>query len=278
MKEWTLLLALALSLSALPTPAREVNNLDPISRELKVARDVFRSAMKNSLPDRIRVSNVRAQFLARQGVLVSMDIAVPWFDVDGFANRSVELSNDVESVHDLPELVNEILAELNVAMDQYPPEELTQLRALQAEQRGIRRTRSDLRGTLRSLRRALDGADDTDSLDLEIAEIESEIEALSDDHDQLDQEIDAENERISELSEESRLALSSVDIDEAVAETVCGYGATFKSLGSQQYLSIAVSRTDTVRYYVFLMEHVHDCRRGETTPARLLTRSYHYVL
>ena len=96
--------------------ARPVEDLEPIVRELKIAKDVFRSAMSHTIGKRLKVTGVEAQYLVRQGVLVSMNVVQPWIDVDQFTERSIELSTEVETLHDIPELVYEIMSELNIAI------------------------------------------------------------------------------------------------------------------------------------------------------------------
>ncbi|MCZ6458081.1 MAG: hypothetical protein O6766_01850, partial [Gammaproteobacteria bacterium] len=61
MKLGAILLATGLLSAALPgqvTQARPVNELEPIVRELRIAEDVFRSAMANSIGGPAKIINV----------------------------------------------------------------------------------------------------------------------------------------------------------------------------------------------------------------------------
>ncbi len=283
MKFGTTLLAAGLLSAALPSQvsqARPVTELEPIVRELRIAEDVFRSAMANSIGGPVKIINVKSQFLARQGVLVSMRVVVPWIDVDEFTRRSIDIGSDVESLHDIPEMVHEILAELNIAVAPYDPDELEALRDLRAEQRKLRNEQRDLRSKLRDVRRKRNREDDEDSvddLDDEIADLDNELNGLEDEYQLLDDDIDEQYLRLQDLrSNYSDRSLTEANLSQAVGETACNYGGTFKTLGSQQYLTVALELTDTTKYYVFKMEHIAACRRGEINPAKLLERSYLY--
>lgn len=283
MKFGTTLLAAGLLSAALPSQvsqARPVTELEPIVRELRIAEDVFRSAMANSIGGPVKIINVKSQFLARQGVLVSMRVVVPWIDVDEFTRRSIDIGSDVESLHDIPEMVHEILAELNIAVAPYDPDELEALRDLRAEQRKLRNEQRDLRSKLRDVRRKRNREDDEDSvddLDDEIADLDNELNGLEDEYQLLDDDIDEQYLRLQDLrSNYSDRSLTEANLSQAVGETACNYGGTFKTLGSQQYLTVALELTDTTKYYVFKMEHIAACRRGEINPVKLLERSYLY--
>ena len=133
--------------------AQPVADLEPVVRELRIAEGVFRSAMTNSVPDRLRVTNVEAQFLARQGVLVSMKVFIPWIDVDEFTRRSIDIGNEVESLRDIPELIREIFSELDLLSSPMDSGEYEYLRELRTQQRSLRREQGDVRSELRRMRR-----------------------------------------------------------------------------------------------------------------------------
>jgi len=278
----TLLTASLLSavLTGQVVQARPVTDLEPILRELRIAEDIFRSAMANSIGDPVKVINVEAQFLARQGVLVSMRVVVPWININEFTRRSFDIGANIESLHDIPMMVHEILAELNIAVAPYDPDELEALRELRAEQRKLRNEQRDLRSKLRDARRKRNRQDDEDAiedLDDEIADLENELNGLEDEYQLLDDDIDLQYQRLQDLrSNYSNRSLSAANLSQAVGETVCNYGGTFKTLGSQQYLTVALELTDTTKYYVFKMEHIIACRRGDIGPEKLLERSYQY--
>jgi hypothetical protein len=122
--------------------AQPVADLEPVVRELRIAEGVFRSAMTNSVPDRLRVTNVEAQFLARQGVLVSMKVFIPWIDVDEFTRRSIDIGNEVESLRDIPELIHEIFSELNLLTSPMDSGEYEYLRELRTHPAAISQERA----------------------------------------------------------------------------------------------------------------------------------------
>jgi hypothetical protein len=283
MKLGAILLAAGILSAALPSQvsqARPVNELEPIVRELRIAEDIFRSAMANSIGGPAKIINVKTQFLARQGVLVSMKVVVPWIDVSEFTRRSIDIGTDIQSLHDIPLMVHEILAELDIAVTPYDPDELEALRELRAEQRKLRNEQRDLRSKLRDARRKRNRAedeDDIDDLDDEIADLDHELNGLEDEYQLLDDDIDDQYQRLQDLrSNYSNRSLSEANLSQAVGETACNYGGTFKTLGSQQYLTVALELTNSTKYYVFKMEHIATCRRGEIDSAKLLERSYLY--
>ncbi|MCZ6643139.1 MAG: hypothetical protein O7F71_16310, partial [Gammaproteobacteria bacterium] len=66
------------------------------------------------------------------------------------------------------------------------------------------------------------------------------------------------------------------DIDAAVAQTACNYGSTFKSLDSEQFLTVAVKQRQLTKFFVFQMEYIDACSRGDIDSGELLERSYVY--
>jgi len=269
--------ALLLLLSASASAAREVGNMEDILRELEIGRDVFRSAMSQAMGSRLKVTNVDAQYLPQQGVLVSMSVVQPWIDLDEFSEKSIDLNTDVQTLHDVPELVAEIMSELNMVIAPYDPVMLGELRDLRDEQREIRASQRKLRAELREARRQRNRAEgDAAKLDARITELESELDALVDDYAALDADIDDLYASLKERRREPESPADVKSVDEAVAETTCRYGDTFKTVGSQQYLSVLVDLKDSTSYYVFKMENVYACRRGDIDPDRLLERSWQY--
>lgn len=264
--------------------AQPVTDLEPVVRELRIAEGVFRSAMSNSVPDRLRVTNVQAQFLARQGVLVSMDVFIPWINVDEFTRRSINIGNEVESLHDIPELIHEIFSELNMLTSPMDSREYEYLRELRSEQRSLRNEQREVRAALRTMRRELRRLDDTDpaedareELNAEIADLEQSLNELDDAYVALDMEIDQEHERLKDIrSNYANRSLSSANLDEAVGETACNYGGTFKSLDTQQFLTVALVMSDLTKYYVFKMDQISACQRGDINPEKLLEMSFLY--
>jgi hypothetical protein len=246
-------------------------------QELQIARDVFQSAMNHAVGPRLRVTGVNAEYLPQQGVLVTMNVSQPWIDVDQFTERSIELGNEVQTLHDVPELVYEIMTELNMAIAPYDPELLGELRELREEQKVVRSAQRNLRSQLREARRSKNRAeDDAVELDEHIAELERELDALVDDYEALNSDIDSLYSQLQERRSQPQNASAAASIDEAVAETACRYGDTFRSLGADQFLNVAVRVADSTSFYAFQMTDVNACRRGDVGSQRLLEQAWSY--
>jgi uncharacterized coiled-coil protein SlyX len=107
-----------------------------------------------------------------------------------------------------------------------------------------------------------------------ISELEQALDKLDDAYVALDTEIDQEHLRLKDLrSNYADRSLASANLDEAVGETACNYGGTFKSLGSQQFLTVALVMSDLTKYYVFKMAQIVACQRGDIDPEKLLEMS-----
>ncbi len=257
--------------------ARPIDDIDTRLQELQIARDVFQSALSHAVGPRLRVTGVNAEYLPQQGVLVTMNVVQPWIDVDQFSERSIELGNEVQTLHDVPELVYEIMTELNMAIAPYDPELLEELRELREEQKVVRSAQRNLRSQLRETRRSKNRAeDDTVELDEHIAELEVELDALVDDYEALNGDIDALYSQLQERRRQPQAEGAAASIDEAVAATACNYGDTFKSLRSDRFLNVAVRVAETTSYYAFQMERVRECREGEISAAQLLSGAWSY--
>ena len=257
--------------------ARPVDDIDARLQELQIARDVFQSALSHAVGPRLKVTGVNAEYLPEQGVLITMNVVQPWIDVDQFTERSIELGNEVQTLHDVPELVYEIMTELNMAIAPYDPELLEELRELREEQQVVRSAQRNLRSQLREARRGKNRAeDDAVELDEHIAELEVELDALVDDYEVLNGDIDALYSQLQARRSQPQSTGAAASIDDAIAATTCKYGDTFKLLGSDRFLNIAVRVAETTSYYAFRMEHVNDCRRGDISAERLLERAWSY--
>ena len=270
--------ALAASLSVPAGHARIVDNLDPIVREMEIAKDVFRSSMRNSVSEDVRISSVEAQYLAQQGVLISINVVRPWFKVNK-RGQHITFDADFPYMTEIPEVVQRILSELNISVPPYDPEELDELRELRAEQRELHKEERGLRAKTRVKRRELVRADDSDKRDditEDIDDLEREMRAVQAQLDALNADLDGQYQRLSEARSRPSSPNTQLEIDVAVAETACNYGSTFKTLGSQQFLTVAVNQRNLTKYFVFKMEHIGECQRGDIDPGELLDRSYVY--
>ena len=68
-----ILVGLLVSISG-AVSAKAPNNLDAIQREARIVADVIKSALRDEVREGMRVTSVESQYLARQGVLVSIDV------------------------------------------------------------------------------------------------------------------------------------------------------------------------------------------------------------
>jgi len=74
--------ALAGLLTLPSASARDIDNLDDLLREARIVADVMKSALRTELRDGVRVTSVSAEYLARQGVLVSVKLNAPWLVIN----------------------------------------------------------------------------------------------------------------------------------------------------------------------------------------------------
>ena len=279
----SILLVAVLSATALlaePSHARAPQDLEAIHRDTRVAENVFDSAFRDAWRDELRVSGVSVEYLADQGVLVSVKVTRPWITI---TDRGSQVTIDKHiSFPEVPELVQEILAKLDIPVDPYHPEALEDLRALREEQRELRLEDRDVRKKLRSERRDLVRAEDGDERDdikENIAELERELAAVDAQMEALRLDIEDQMSMIATLnkrSDRTPARAEDPDIQTTVVEVACEYGTTLKFLDADNYLNFAIRYQDDDHYYVFKMDHVNQCSRGEMQAERLLELGYQY--
>jgi hypothetical protein len=262
------------------TLARTPHDLDTIQREARIAEDVFESVLRTEWRDSLRVSSVDAQFLANQGVLMSIRISKPWISIreDG---SNIEIDGPI-NIPEIPRIVEDILDKLEIDFVPYEPAALEDLRELRAEQRELRLEQREIRADLRVKRRDLVRADDDserediktdiESLEREVAAVDAQYEALRDD-------IESQMELIGELNRRPQTVVpedSGADLETSIAQIVCDYGATLKSLDSDHYLTLVVRSGEAANRFVFKMDHVRQCSNDGMKPERLLELGYQY--
>ena len=166
-------------LASAPAFARDIENLATLQREIAVAEEVIVSAMRRSLRDSLRLSNVSSDYLARQGALITMDVSASWVSVER-NDPDLHISAEIESLSDIPEMVQEIIDQLDIAVTPYAPEELEGLRMLRDEQRELRDERREIYGELRRERRALlrAEADEREEIETVIAGLEEQLRVI----------------------------------------------------------------------------------------------------
>ena len=282
-------LALAAAMTVASAHAEAPAHLDALQQELRVAEDVIEAALDN-VPD-LRVSGVEADYLAGQGVLISLSVSTGW-PGSGYGRRVVRIIRDEDISVPIPEMVHEILADLELdlpTMGRHPPN-LAPLRELRSEQRELRNQQRKVRNRIWAAR--LDAATGSDAGDAgTVAALEGEMQRLEAEEDALEERIDAAYERLAsreveaaetvEQDEEARTGsasdgTSAPDFDTALARVVCDYGATLKSLPRGERLSLRVRRHAGDTFHVFRFEDVIACQRGEMTPETLLDNGVSY--
>ena len=283
-------LALAATMTVASAHAEAPAHLEALQQELRVAEDVIEAALDN-VPD-LRVSGVEADYLAGQGVLISLSVSTGW-PGSGYGRRVVRIIRDEDISVPMPEMVHEILADLELdlpTMGRRPPD-LAALRELRNEQRQLRNQQRKVRNRIWAAR--LDAATASDAGDAgTVAALEGEMQRLEAEEDALEERIDAEYERLAstrevaaaetvEQDEEARTGSaadgsSAADFDAALARVVCDYGATLKSLPREERLSLRVRERAGDTFHVFRFDDVIACQRGELTPEALLGNGVSY--
>ncbi len=261
--------------------AREPDDLEDIQRELRIVSDVFKSALRDELRDDMRVTSVDAQYLAQQGVLLSVTVNTPYMNIGHDGSRSFEIDGRRISIPQIPSMVEDILQDLQIDITPYEPEALEELRDLRSEQRELRLEQREIRSDLRSKRRDLVRAEDRDkreNIQEDIDDLERELTAIDAQYDALAADIDGQYQRLRDYRDgyshpESEEA---PEIDTLIARTVCDYGGTLKSLKEENYLTVALQRGQSNRYYAFRMNHVDSCSNGNMKAERLLELGYLY--
>ena len=274
-------MAAGLALACTPIHARTPDNLEDVQREARIVADVVKSSLRNELRDQVRVTSVQAEYLPRQGVLVSVRTNAPWLTIhDG--ETPIEFNGNI-ALNEIPALVENILADLQIDVHSYEPEAVGELRALREEQRDLRRQQFDVRAKLRSQRRELVRAEDRkdrEDAEEEIAELERELAGLSAQYDALAQDIEEQYDALKEYrggpSPEPRQPFDD-NWAQLMAVQACDYGGTLKSLNSENYLTFAVRGSERTQYFSYKMDHVYSCGRGDMRSERLAELAYNYA-
>ena len=266
--------------------ARDINDIEAHQRETRIVADVMRSALRQELRQDVRVTNVSAEYLPKQGVLLSVTLNTPWLKIDERGEPHFEFHGNI-SLPEIPAMVNNILQDLQINVAPYEPEALEELRDLREEQRELRSEARDTRAELRSERRDLirsEGDHERGQIESEIARLEEQLSRIDAHYDQLTAEIETQYQRMREVRDVVPTAPTPVtpqppqpvDVEEVLTQAVCDYGSTLKSLNSQEFLTLAVRKGKSTSYYAFRMEHVDACNKGNLKVPRLLELAYQY--
>lgn len=269
---------LVLAAAGIPCHAGEVDHLDALDRELAIAEDVFEAALRNSLDSGVRVADVEAHYLAKQGALISFRAS---------RQHSGRLHDHGDGPFSAFEpRIRQLLDNLQISTASYDPDDLAELRELREEQRDIRNEQRSLRRRLRSLRAEAARAEDSEreASAAKIAAHERELEALQTEYAGLDADIDAEYERQRSLrnrpqaqpSRPPEESFQDADLDRAVVQAVCDYGATLKSLPADEFLTVTVRQRRERTFYVFPKRDVVACQRESIAVETLRERATVY--
>jgi len=260
--------------------ARTLDNVEAVQREARIVADVMKSALRSELRDDVRVTSVSAEYLAKQGVLISVKLNAPWLTIHDGEN-AIEINSQI-TLEEIPSMVENILADLQIDITPYEPEALEELRSLRKEQRELRLEQRDIRAKLRSKRRALvraDEDDDRDDVTEDIADLEQELAAVDAQYDALANDIDNQYQELRDYRggpSTPRTPSPPLDMNVLISRTACDYGGTLKTLSSEDFLTVALRRDEVTQYYAFKMDHVYSCSRGDMQAERLLELSYQY--
>ncbi len=275
-------------LTTTETQAREPSKLSDIQRETRIVADVMRAALRDQLRGELRLTDVEAQYLARQGVLITVTLNTPWLKINDNGESSFEFHGDIR-LPEIPAMVENILHELEIKVAPYEPEALQELRDLRAEQRALRMEGRGIRAQLRERRRALvrvrDEEDDRkEEVQQEIAQLEKQLSVVDQQYDEMTGEIEEHYQHLKEPAttisasapEPPPAPAPPVVVEEVISNTACDYGGTLKSLSSDEYLTMSVKRGNQTTYFAFRMDHVYQCSQRNMKPDRLLGLAYQY--
>ena len=272
-----------------PAHAEPPPHLDALKREMRIVEDVFDAAL-GDVPG-VRVGAVEADYLAGQGVLLSLSLRTPWLGPAGHGplhgKRVVRIIRDQDMAVPVPDMVHEILADLELNLDvpmlAHRSRDLSALRELREEQRALRNQQRKVRQRVWDARLGASGAPAKEAAADAVTALEEELQRLEDEDEALEARIDAEYEKLASTREAEEVEVSATadaapdaDFDTALARAVCDYGATLKSLPRDEHLSVRVRERDGDTFHVFGFDDVIECQRGEVTPDELLGKSVSY--
>lgn len=269
-------------LCVLPTVsmAREIPNIDAINRETRIVADVIKSSLRSEIDGQVRVTSVSGEYLAKQGVLISVRLNAPWLTIaDG--DSAIEINGHI-NLDEIPSMVENILADLQIEVSPYEPEALDELRNLREEQRELRSDQRKLRTKLRERRRALVRAtedDDREDVQVKIDDLERELLAVDAQYNALAKDIDIQYKELRDYRggyKEPSEEISDTNYPLLMAKAACDYGSTLKSLSSENYLTFAVRRDENADFYAFKMDHIHSCNGGDMKVEKLLELAFQY--
>lgn len=252
--------------------ARIPENLADLEREMNIFEDIVVATIRNSTDPDLLIRDIEAEYLAEQGVMISMEVARSWFDQRDVLATQRGLATRV------PEMVHNILADLEISIAPFEPEALEELRELREEQRQLRREQRELRSSLREQRRRRALSDNPNDIDHHIDDLKRQLAASEAEYDALEGDIDNTYERLRDLRSMKELPREATadDLKVSIVEATCTYGGTLKSLPDDQHLTLVVKQGRLRTVYVFRQRDVNACSAEDIDAAELQARSYIY--
>ena len=267
-------------LAAATSQARTVDEWPEIRREINVTEDVIAASLRETFDRDMTVHTVEGTYLPRQGVLFNVHLSAPWFSIDTEENGA-DLHIDANlNLEEIPRMVHDILAELQIAVAPYAPEALAELKDLREEQRELRREQRGMRSELRKLRREQVRERDEqqrEDIQAQIADLEVELEAAEAAGEALSADIETQYERLQEEAQPVKRQKSDApDASIAVTTAICDAAATLKSLRNDNYVTVALRQGGSMTYITYSMETAKDCQRRNIDAAKLLDKAWTY--
>jgi len=274
------LLAASAATTATDTPGAAPVPDPALAGELERGRAALRRALDDALPQGLTVVEVETGYLTGQGVLVIADLARPWYRRHG---GGLDIDAEITSLEQIPDMVHEILRELDLGLSRHQVDDLNTLRGLRDEQQTVRAERRALRAELRELRRermsaAADGtAAEVAALDRQLTALEARLEAAAERERALEREADRKRDKVAAApAAPPTPPPPPAALDQAVARVVCATDLDFTAAAAGEHLNVVMRQPDTSRYYVFGLERVRACQRGDIEAQALLAGSVRY--
>lgn len=277
-------LVVAACMTVSPAHAEPPSHLDPLKREMRIVEEVIDAALRE-VPG-VRVGAVEADYLAGQGVLLSLSLRTPWLGPT-HGKRVVRIIRDHDMAVPVPTMVHEILNDLELDLDvpilAQRSLDLSALHELRDEQRALRGQQRKVRQRIWGTRLEVAGGEGEEDAAETVAALEAELERLEVEEDALEARIDAEYQKLASGRDAAEAEVSATaeatpaaDFDTELAQAVCDYGATLKSLPRDEHLSVRVRERDGDTFHVFEFDDVVECQRGAMTPDDLLGKGVSY--
>lgn len=254
---------------------------EALTREMKIMAEILRTATQTKDSSTLQLGPVSGHYLAGQGVLFSTSVRSHFVRSGRYGD--IDLS-------DIPQVVNDIMTDVRVSIPYVDTDTIEELRDLREEQRDLRDEQRDLRRRLRDQQRKLDAAGDDggDGIKRAIEKLEAQLATSEKQSDDLEEQIDTKLAHFRE-EREDRYKQRRLDLKQAFAaletqllQTLCDYGATLKSLPSDEHVNLLIANLrgddndDFDRVYVFEKKDMMACQQQSIDAAKLRERGTIY--